>query len=419
MPYTIMMPQLGETVAEGTILAWLKQVGDSIDVDDIVVEISTDKVDTEVPSLVAGILVEILVDVGQTVDLGTPIAILDAEDPDFNSEHDSAEDAGEPSAGARAPVANNDLQHVLSPVVRKLAAEAEVDLADVVGSGRDGRITRKDITTFIEHQADHSVSEERAEPAQVSRLPRGGSEPDGPTDGVREIGRLRSVIARNMVSAKQRAAHVWTSVEVDYESVAQVRSRRGLGFKEAEGHSLTYLPFIARATIEALSVFPVVNSRFDLDAGTHTFNRGVHLGIAVDLDQRGLVVANIRDADSMTLKGLARSIRSAAAGARSGSLGPDDMAGFTFSISNPGPYGSFMTAPIIPVPNAAILSTDTVTKRPVVLEVDDGPDSIAIHHVGYLGLTWDHRVFDGSTAVLFLQRIRHNIETWDWDQELF
>lgn len=221
-----------------------------------------------------------------------------------------------------------------------------------------------------------------------------------------------------MRSARDTAAHVWTSVEVDFERVERVRAANRARFKADEGFSLTYLPFIARATLDALSEFPDVNSQFDLNAGTWTYPKSVNLGIAVDLNQGGLVVANIRGADSLTLKGLARQIRSLADAARSGKAGPDDLAGFTFSITNPGPYGSFMSAPIIPVPNAAILSTETIVKKPVVVEAVDGTDAVAIHHVGYLGLSWDHRVFDGSTAVLFLNRIKDNLQTWDWEQEL-
>jgi len=229
---------------------------------------------------------------------------------------------------------------------------------------------------------------------------------------------MRARIAENLIHAKSSAAHVWTSVEVDYENVARVRTAHGAAFKAVEGASLTYLPFIARATMDALGAFPVVHSIFDIDAGTHTYPRSVNLGIAVDLDQKGLVVAKITEADSKTLRGLARSIRGVAADARGGNLGPDDLTGFTFSITNPGPFGSFMSAPIIPSPTAAILSTDTVTKKPVVVELPDGSDALAIHHVGYLGLSWDHRVFDGSTAVLFLARIKANLESWDWEQEL-
>jgi len=197
-----------------------------------------------------------------------------------------------------------------------------------------------------------------------------------------------------------------------------VRQHHREAFKASEGYSLTYLPFIARATMDALHTYPVVNSRFDLDQGTWTFHRSVHLGIAVDLNQEGLVVVNIKDADGMTLTGLARAIRAGAVAARDNKVGPDDLVGFTFSITNPGPFGSFMSAPIIPQPNAAILSTETIVKKPVVVELPDGSDAIAIRHVGYLGLSWDHRVFDGSTAVLFLDRIKQNLQNWDWEQEL-
>ncbi|MDQ3781774.1 MAG: 2-oxo acid dehydrogenase subunit E2, partial [Actinomycetota bacterium] len=232
------------------------------------------------------------------------------------------------------------------------------------------------------------------------------------------IDRLRKRIAENMVMAKQTAAHVWTSVEVDFENVERVRQAHKDGFKAREGFSLTYLPFVSRATVDALNAYPVVNSSFDLDGGTQTFHRGVNLGIAVDMNQKGLVVMSVRNAENLRLGGLARAIREKADKARSGKLEPDDLAGSTFSITNPGPFGSFMSNPIINVPNVAILSTDTVSKRAAVVTLPDGTDTIAIRHIGYLGLTWDHRVFDGSTAVLFLQRIKHNLESWDWAQEL-
>jgi 2-oxoglutarate dehydrogenase E2 component (dihydrolipoamide succinyltransferase) len=200
--------------------------------------------------------------------------------------------------------------------------------------------------------------------------------------------------------------------------VERVRQAHKDAFKGTEGFSLTYLPFISRATVDALNAFPVVNSAFDLDAGTQTFSRTVNLGIAVDLNQKGLVVMSLRGAENLRLGGLARGIRALADKARAGKLEPDDLTGSTFSITNPGPFGSFMSAPIINVPNVAILSTDSIVKRPAVVTLPDGTDTIAIRHIGYLGLTWDHRVFDGSTAVLFLQRIKQNLETWDWAQEL-
>ena len=235
---------------------------------------------------------------------------------------------------------------------------------------------------------------------------------------VRELDRLRVRIGENMVRAKQTAAHVWTSVEVDYERVERTRAAHKERWRAEEGFSLTYLPFIARATIDALGEYPVVNSSFYLEERQAVFHRAVHLGIAIDLNQKGLVVATIHNADSLRLVGIARKIKELADKARSGKLDPDDITGSTFTITNPGPYGSFMSAPIINVPNTGILSTDTVAKRPAVVTTPEGQDTIAIRHIGYLGLSWDHRAFDGSTAVLFLQHIKHNLETWDWEQEL-
>jgi 2-oxoglutarate dehydrogenase E2 component (dihydrolipoamide succinyltransferase) len=431
MSFTITMPQLGETVTEGTILSWVKQIGEYVAEDDILVEISTDKVDTEVPSPHAGVLTEILVAAGTTVDVGTPLCVLSGEQESTEKRTQSDESSqstvdssqSEPEGVREVAEANTERRGVLSPIVRKLADEDGVDLAMVPGTGGGGRITRKDVEAFIAARgdADDAITDPLTPsftPIRTSS-PRPSTQPATPVAGeVHEITRMRARIAENLINAKRSAAHVWTSVEVDYESVARARATHGAAFKAAEGGSLTYLPFIARATMDALAAFPVVHSVLDIEAGTHTFPRAVNLGIAVDLDLKGLIVANIVDADSKTLRGLARSIRTVAADARSGDLGPDDLTGFTFSITNPGPFGSFMSAPIIPYPTAAILSTDTVTKKPVVVELPDGSDAVAIHHIGYLGLSWDHRVFDGSAAVLFLARIKENLETWDWDQEI-
>ncbi|MEE9533774.1 MAG: 2-oxo acid dehydrogenase subunit E2, partial [Acidimicrobiia bacterium] len=237
-------------------------------------------------------------------------------------------------------------------------------------------------------------------------------------DHVIELDRLRVRIADNMLRAKQSAAHVWASIEVDYENVERVRQAHREEWKKTEGFSLTYLPFIARATVDALAAFPVVNSSIYPEQGKAVFHTSINLGIAVDLDQKGLLVATVRGADGLRVVGLARAIRSVAEKARDKALQPDDVTGSTFSITNPGPFGSFLTAPIINVPNTAILSTDTVSKRPVVVTDAYGNDSISIRHIGYLGFSWDHRAFDGSTAVLFLQRLKQSLETWDWEQEL-
>ncbi|MCY4630574.1 MAG: 2-oxo acid dehydrogenase subunit E2 [bacterium] len=248
------------------------------------------------------------------------------------------------------------------------------------------------------------------------------STPDGTAEptGSRKVrlSRLRKRIAQNVAQSRRTAAHVWTSVEVDYEALEQVRRRHRSGFREREGFSLTYLPFVALATIDALAAFPEVNSAVELAEGSQTLHERVNLGIAVDLDRAGLIVVVIPDAGSLALADLARRIHDLAGRARSGGLGADDVSGSTFTITNPGSFGSFMSAPIINLPNVAILSTDGVAKRPTVVTLADGSDTVAVRHIGHLGLSWDHRAFDGSTAALFLGRIRQNIETWDW-QRLF
>ena len=443
MPTTVSMPQLGETVTEGTVLRWMKQVGDSIALDEPIVEISTDKVDTEVPSPVAGVVAEILVDEGATIEVGTAMAVIAGEGEEVSAaagpppeeaagppppapEAAAREDEEAPPspppppppAEAKAPAAGGAA--FFSPVVRKLAREHGIDPAAVQGTGRDGRVTRNDVLAYIERRDLQPISEA---PPAAAPAPATAAEPAAvqavqEEEETRKLSRLRVRIAANMVKSLQTAAHVWTSMEVDYLGVEKVRQAHRRAFKEREGFSLTYLPFIARAVMDALREFPVVNSTFDLESRTAVFRRAVDLGIAVDLNQDGLVVAAIKGADDLTLRVLARRIRDAADRARSGGLRPEDVARSTFTITNPGPYGSFMSAPVINTPNVAILSTDTVAKRPKVITAPDGGDAIAVRPIGYLGLSWDHRAFDGSTAVLFLRRIKDNLETWDWEQHL-
>ena len=247
-------------------------------------------------------------------------------------------------------------------------------------------------------------------------MPQSPGEPGGGKTA--RLSRLRRRIAQNVSESRRTAAHVWTSVEADYEALEQVRRRHRAGFREREGFSLTYLPFVALATIDALAAFPEVNSRVDFEEGSQTLHEQVHLGIAVDLDRAGLIVVVVPDAGSLTLAALARRINELAGRARSGRLRPEDVTGSTFTITNPGSFGSFMSAPIINLPNAAILATDGVAKRPTVVAGADGGDSVAVHHIGHLGLSWDHRAFDGSSAALFLGRIRENIESWDWEAHL-
>ena len=421
MSQIVTMPQLGETVTEGTILRWLVQVGDEVKEDDPILEISTDKVDTEVPSPFTGQVTSLLVEEGETVEVGASLLELDG---DSNSSSVSEEASNEVETVSEPVEEVVEVEEVksspvtkstnlkLSPVVRKLASENNVDLEQVTGTGSGGRITRKDIESFIT-SGSKTVQKPKEVPVQQKEKQ---VQPENLSSG--EISRLRKRIAENMVMSKQTSAHVMTSVEVDYENVEILRSKHKKSFKEENGFSLTYLPFISLATIYALREYPVVNSSFDLDKDVHSFHSNINLGIAVDLNQEGLLVGTLREADSLSLKGLARKISDTSAKLREGSYDLDDVSGSTFTISNNGSFNSFLTSPIINQPNVAILSTESVKKRPVVVEAQDGTDSIAIRHTGMLSLTWDHRAFDGSVALLFLNSIREKLENSDWSQEL-
>jgi len=426
MSQIVTMPQLGETVTEGTILRWLVQVGDEVKEDDPILEISTDKVDTEVPSPFTGQVTSLLVEEGETVEVGASLLELDGDSNSSSVNKEASneiETVSEPVEEVlveeiaaveevkSSPVAKST-NLKLSPVVRKLASENNVDLEQVTGTGSGGRITRKDIESFIT-SGSKTVQKSKELPEQKREK---HVQPAKSSSG--EISRLRRRIAENMVMSKQTSAHVMTSVEVDYENVEILRSKHKKSFKEENGFSLTYLPFISLATIYALREYPVVNSSFDLDKDIHSFHSNINLGIAVDLNQDGLLVGTLREADSFSLKGLARKISDTSSKLREGSYDLDDVTGSTFTISNNGSFNSFLTSPIINQPNVAILSTESVKKRPVVIEAQDGTDSIAIRHTGMLSLTWDHRAFDGSVALLFLNSIREKLENSDWSQEL-
>jgi len=426
MSQIVTMPQLGETVTEGTILRWLVQVGDEVKEDDPILEISTDKVDTEVPSPFTGQVTSLLVEEGETVEVGASLLELDGDSNSSSVSKEASNEVETVSEAVDEVVVEEDVavEEVksspvtkstnlkLSPVVRKLASENNVDLEQVTGTGSGGRITRKDIESFIT-SGSKTVQKSKELPEQKKEK---HVQPAKSSSG--EISRLRRRIAENMVMSKQTSAHVMTSVEVDYENVEILRSKHKKSFKEENGFSLTYLPFISLATIYALREYPVVNSSFDLDKDIHSFHSNINLGIAVDLNQDGLLVGTLREADSFSLKGLARKISDTSSKLREGSYDLDDVSGSTFTISNNGSFNSFLTSPIINQPNVAILSTESVKKRPVVIEAQDGTDSIAIRHTGMLSLTWDHRAFDGSVALLFLNSIREKLENSDWSQEL-
>ncbi len=421
----VKMPQLGETVTEGTILRWLVAVGDEVKEDDPILEISTDKVDTEVPSPFSGKVTSLLVEEGETVEVGVGLMELGGDDSTKEEAAKVVEEAIEVELPkedltsniesfktdivAKAP---KDLK--LSPIVRKLAGDNNIDLTQVTGTGKNNRITRKDIEVLLKSEPIPSVSEKNLqEEKHVS------SENDKQkVTSTGSIPRLRKRIAENMILSKQTSAHVMTSVEVDYENISVLRNKIKGEFKQKEGFSLTFLPFISVATINALREFPVVNSSFDLENNTHDLHDFINLGIAVDLNREGLLVGTIKDSDSFNLRGLARKITEVSSILRNKEYGLEDVTGSTFTISNNGSFNSFITSPIINQPNVAILSTESIKKKPVVIESADGSDSIAIRNTGVLSLTWDHRVFDGSTALLFLNSIKDKLENHPWADDL-
>jgi 2-oxoglutarate dehydrogenase dihydrolipoamide succinyltransferase (E2 component) len=425
---SIKMPQLGETIVEGTILKWLKAEGDQIERDEALFEISTDKVDTEVPSPVTGTVTKILVAEGNTVAVGTELAEIESgEEASAGSSAVASEAAGSssmtpstatPRAGSASPAvpaqtAANALpdrgprSQILSPLVRRLAAEHGLDLATITGSGTGGRITKHDVEAAI--GASSGTAAVVASPPATIRQPM----PPAAAGGGEEIvplTHIRKAIGEHMMASLATSARAWTMVEVNVDHVVKLRERTKEAFLERHGVKLTYLPLVTRATTEALQAFPVVNA--ELRGEDLIVRRFVNMGIAVSYDQ-GLIVPVIKSVDSMNVPGIARAIADLAARARSHQLQPDEVTGATFTITNPGPYGSLMSVPIINQPNAGILSLDSIQKRPVVVG-----DAIAIRSMVFISMSWDHRVIDGELATRFLARVKQNLETWDFAEDL-
>jgi 2-oxoglutarate dehydrogenase E2 component (dihydrolipoamide succinyltransferase) len=314
---------------------------------------------------------------------------------------------------------------MLSPLVRRLAAEHGVDLSTVSGSGASGRIRREDVERAIAAASQTATAAAPAASSAVAPVAAPAPVPAAaaaaapaatgtdPRDEVVTLSRMRLITADLMIKSLNTSAHVWTSVEVDFDAIEKVRQRHKDRFKKEVGASLSYLPFIARATCDALRAFPAVNSSIDIAAKTMTLHPYVNLGIAVDLDEQGLVVPVVKDADSLNIRGVAKTITTMAAAARTRKLSMADMSGSTFTITNPGPWSSYASSPVINQPNVAILCTDGVKRRPVAVG-----DAIAVHPVGIIGLVYDHRAFDGSTASKFLMHLRDSLEQRNWDAEV-
>jgi pyruvate dehydrogenase E2 component (dihydrolipoamide acetyltransferase) len=483
---TVTMPQLGETVVEGTITKWLKQEGDHVDQDEPLFEISTDKVDTEVPSPAAGTLTKILVQEGQTVSVKTPIAEIDGagEAAGTAAARDAAQQPAQPESvaatgepppdsaqppaappavaapesspergagpGSAPPVAapppaapaasvapaapappgqladRGPRSQIISPLVRRLAEENGVDLSQVIGTGTGGRITKNDVMAFAVSRetaaprlaagptvpAPAPTTTPAAPPPETVPEPQVAPAPAAARGGEEVVPMtvVRKAIAEHMTRSLQVSARAWNMVEVDIERIARIRSAAKEAFTAREGFNLTYMPFLARAVVDALLANPLVNS--ELRGEEIVVKHYVNLGIAVSYDQ-GLIVPVVKGADGMNLIGLARAVNDLATRARAHRLKPDEVHEGTFTITNPGPFGSILSVPIINQPQTGILAFDAVVKRPVVID-----DAIAVRHMVYVSMSWDHRVIDGALASQFLARIKENMETWDWNEDL-
>jgi 2-oxoglutarate dehydrogenase complex dihydrolipoamide succinyltransferase (E2) component len=398
------MPKMGISVSEGTILEWRKQPGDWVEADETLADVSTDKVDVEIPSPASGRLARILAEAGETMPVGDPIAEVDRGAKPGNVHPD------EGSPTRRSPLetaAKPDRSSFHSPVVRRIADKHGIDLAQIEGTGVGGRVRKKDVLARVGDDAEraapplHTESPYRPEAGPVRREP---------SDGRREpMSPMRQAIARHMVDSRRTAAHCTTIVEVDMSRVAARRAQ----LKEPmarRGARLTYLAFVARATVEALAHHPILNASVEGDEIVH--HDDVNLGIAVALDD-GLIVPVIPRAQRLSLEGLAVEIAELAERARSKGLEPDEVHGGTFTITNPGRFGAVLATPIINQPQVAILDLEAIVKRPVVIESDGTEDAIAIRPMTYLPMSWDHRALDGAEAARFLSRIKQRLEGWD------
>jgi len=468
----VTLPALGESVTEGTVSRWLKEVGDPVEVDEPLLEVSTDKVDTEIPSPVAGTLLEIRFEEDDVAEVGAVLAIVgDADaapaedapaepaqdkkagkaDPTTQAGTDPDEVAPEKAApvevedepaqeapakkpapkqsegkspevkaevARRASEAEGDGTYV-TPLVRKLAREHDVELSSVTGTGVGGRIRKQDVLSAAEEAKKKAAEKPAAKEAPSEKkastpAPSASSEVRGTTE---KLSRLRKTIANRMVQSLQVSAQLTATVEVDVTAISRIRAVAKDDFKKREGASLSYLPFITKAAIEALKAFPKINARIDTEAGTVTYADGEHIGIAVDTE-KGLLVPVIKDAGDLNLTGLAKKIGDLASRTRASKVGPDELSGSTFTITNYGSAGTLFDTPIVNQPEVAILGTGALVKRPVVVKDQFDQDVIAIRDMMYLSMSYDHRLIDGALAARFLSMVKARLEEGDFGGEL-
>ena len=477
MATAVIMPQMGESIAEGTITKWLKKVGDTVKRDEPIFEISTDKVDAEIPSPVAGTLIEIKVPEGQTVAINTVVATIgeageqaaSAPAPAPKAEAAPAPPAPKPepkpaappapappppSAAAAPPPApkpapapaaappapaparqepapggqvesiEERIRRKSSPLVRKIAQENQLDISDIEGTGIHNRVTKNDVLSYLENRkVAQAPVRGAAVPAEAAPMTVGRAEPaEAPSprpaipvterDEVVAMTKIRKITAENMILSKRTSAHVTTVFQIDYTNIAKLRAKHKDDFLAKNGVKLTYLPFIFRAAIQSIKQFPQVNA--SIDADNIVYHRDVNLGMAVALDW-GLIVPVIKNADEKSILGLARASQDLAERARTKRLRPEEIQGGTFTVTNPGVFGSLFGTPIIPQPQVAILGVGTIEKRPVVVTDENGQDALGIRTTGYLALSFDHRLIDGADADQFMAGIKKTLEQGEFD----
>lgn len=423
--HEVVMPQMGESIFEGTITKWLKQVGDKVEVDEPLFEISTDKVDAEIPSPAAGVVSEIKVPAGTTTQINTVVAVIGgAAQAGAAAPAPTATPTAAPSVAAPAPVATQaaaapaaSAEHVRSsPLVRKIARENNVDLARVAGSGAGGRITKDDIQGFLSGSAPATppvAATSQPAPAQTAARPAQAPATTAPTPGeLVPLSKMRAIIAQRMVDSKHTNAHVHTVFKVDFTRIVKIREKEKNKYEQRNGVKLTYMPFITRAVVANLAKMPIINAQMVDDA--ILYPSSINIGIAVALEW-GLIVPVVKQAEEKSFLGVARSIADLAERARGKKLKPDEVGSGTFTITNPGIFGEQFGTPIINQPESAILGVGGLFKEPAVITDADGVDSIAIRHMMHLTLGFDHRIIDGSDAGKFMAELKKTLENWKED----
>jgi len=438
----MVMPKMGESIMEATVLTWMKKEGDTIEQDESVLEVATDKVDTEVPALEGGVLKQILVQEGEIVAVGKPIAIIETEGGASASANESKpapakeEKAAAPAsngsssshANGQELAAHSDSGRFYSPLVRNIAKEENISMSQletIDGSGKDGRVTKKDILAFVENPgsapAKAATAPQTASPATsapapaMQAAPKGMPVSIGADDEIIEMDRMRKMIAGRMVDSKRISPHVTSFVEADMTSVVQWRNKYKNEFKQKEGGNLTFTPIFIEAVVKAIKDYPMINVQVDGD--NIIKKKHINIGMAVALPSGNLIVPVIKDADQLNITGLANKVNDLAKRARDGKLKAEELEGGTFTISNVGSFGNVMGTPIIMQPQVGILALGAIVKKPAVLETPQG-DVIAIRHKMFLSHSYDHRVVDGSLGGMVVRRVADYLENWDPKRDL-